>query len=390
MRAYKIVTFSKTEQKIYKFLVYAQNQEEVIRLVTHPNTVIIKIRKALFSKHFFSQNTLLKFTEQLNILLQSGLHIEEALKIGMNSFQGSKVGFIMQILFLHLQRGNKFSDALQLHPLFPVFYVSMVKVGEKSSSLTSVIKELFLFLKDQKHMHGTLISALVYPLFLFVILCVGILLYIFFFFPRYQELLTSIDTDASVLVESNLQLLQTGILILFFSCVVGLIFRVLSKTVVSIKSSWDAILLRLPLVKTYILTQELYWVSFFLVSLLRSGMQISTAFLQLRYVIRNEYMKKVFHDIALQIQKGNSLEQELKKQSIIPHIFCQWVSIGTYTKDKTIVFDKLHDYYKQKLTSIWKLFEQWVQPLSIVVIGLIIFFVVQALIVPLFSVYINF
>jgi MSHA biogenesis protein MshG len=109
------------------------------------------------------------FNRQMYSLLKAGIPIMDALKGLQNFTQNKALSAVIADLYDSLNSGRELSSALQQHPkVFSHFYISMIRVGEKTGLLDKVFLHLFDHLEFEKLMHDQVKAALRYPMFVII------------------------------------------------------------------------------------------------------------------------------------------------------------------------------------------------------------------------------
>jgi general secretion pathway protein F len=117
-----------------------------------------------------SEKDILRFTEDLATLLDSGLPLDRSLQILRDASDKKGLKSVLNDVLKAVQKGSDLSDALANHPKrFSRFYVNMVKAGEAGGFLDLILKRMSIYLNDIKDLKDYIVSAMIYPLFLICI-----------------------------------------------------------------------------------------------------------------------------------------------------------------------------------------------------------------------------
>ena len=116
-----------------------------------------------------SKVDILTFTTELSALLNAGLPLDRTLNILSEISEGGKMKEIVLSVLKSIREGSSFSEALQRHPnVFSRLYVNMVKAGESGGVLNIVLEKLNEFLESSKDLKEHIVSAMIYPVILFI------------------------------------------------------------------------------------------------------------------------------------------------------------------------------------------------------------------------------
>lgn len=121
---------------------------------------------------------LIHFTQQLALLLGSGLPLDRCLAISGELVESPSFRTVLEKVRRSVEEGSSFADALGRHPRhFSKLYVSMVRAGEASGTLDRILLRLAEFLEEWLRFRDVIVTALTYPIFLtlFAVVAVGVL-----------------------------------------------------------------------------------------------------------------------------------------------------------------------------------------------------------------------
>ena len=138
-------------------------------------------------------NERMVFTEQLALLLDTGVSIHEALKALRQQSEDPRLTAILESLAETVTEGKPFSVALSRHPeMFSQTYVSLVAAAEEGGFLQRVLEQLLEMDEKNSRLRGIIVSALSYPAFLMVFSLAVVIFVLVVIFPKFQDLFASI------------------------------------------------------------------------------------------------------------------------------------------------------------------------------------------------------
>ena len=133
------------------------------------------------------------FTEQLALLLDTGVSIHEALKALRQQSEDPRLSAILESLAETVTEGKPFSVALSRHPeMFSQTYVSLVAAAEEGGFLQRVLQQLLEMDEKNSRLRSVVVSALSYPVFLMVFSLAVVIFVLVVIFPKFQDLFASI------------------------------------------------------------------------------------------------------------------------------------------------------------------------------------------------------
>lgn len=333
--------------------------------------------------------TVIEFTENMAALMNSGLTVQEALKVGSQINGQPKNRQLCGELLSVLMKGEQLNAALSLYaPSFSPLYISLVRIGEASGSVNEVFSRLAKYLRTRKENAQKVLQAFIYPAAVLVTaVCVAACI-IFFVFPKLKELF-EVFTESSSEVAAGMarvyrsMAVSTGIFFLLLSCsiLVFILYRSSPKAALKI----DALLLKVPFIGQYIKISCTSDFSFAMELLCSSGIPLVQALGQSGDVSRNRAYRKAVTRVMDDIAKGGRLSSSFARQGVFPEYLVTWIGIGETTGNVGGVFSQIHDYYDKQSSRIIGNMIVSAEPVCTVITGIIIFFMVGQFVLPVFS-----
>jgi len=341
-----------------------------------------------------SQKALIEFTHQLSTLINSGSTLLSSLDSLIASAEYANLKQVMSGIALEVRQGADFSEALGRYPhVFSRMYVSLVKVGEASGTLSENLRSIAEFLEEELDFRTNMISIATYP---FLIICVGLLtvfVLLKFVIPKivniFQEMGQALPLTTSMLVSVSDFFSSYWLLIAVFFAVCFFFFKSAVKKP-SNKQKWDRFKLRLPLFGGLLKKVEFYRFSRMLSALLTNGVSLDASFKVLEPVLANDYFRKELNAVANKMRGGSSLNAAMNEAEIFNPAFINVVRVGEETGKLNIVLKDLSQSYKKDIDRSVKNLLSLLEPVLIFVVGFVVGFVVISMLLPVFQMDFNF
>jgi general secretion pathway protein F len=328
-------------------------------------------------------------TRQLSILLGAGVPLVKSLEALISQITNSMLQKIMAQIKESVNEGNSLAFSLSQHPkFFSNLYVNMVDSGEASGSLDVVLGRLAEFGEHQQALRGRFKAALAYPAFMSLIGTVVLFFLITFIVPNITKIFTdmhqTLPLPTVVLIEvSNFMLsFWWVILIAFF---IGIVILKQSKKRPGVHYIWDKLKLRIPVLGP--INQKIALARFgrTLGSLLQSGVPLITALQIVGKIVDNSLIARVIDNAVDEIQAGRSLAGTLDQSRWFPPIAVQMMSVGEQSGELEGMLNKIADTYEREVESHIMALTSMLEPVMILVMGLIVGFVVISILLPIFE-----
>ncbi len=328
-------------------------------------------------------------TRQLSILLGAGVPLVKSLEALMSQITNSMLQKIMAQIKESVNEGNSLAFSLSQHPkFFSNLYVNMVDSGEASGSLDVVLGRLAEFGEHQQALRGRFKAALAYPAFMSLIGTVVLFFLITFIVPNITKIFTdmhqTLPLPTVVLIEvSNFMLSFWWVILIAF--LIGIVILKQSKKRPGAHYIWDKLKLHIPVFGP--INQKIALARFgrTLGSLLQSGVPLITALQIVGKIVDNSLIARVIDNAIDEIQAGRSLAGTLDQSRWFPSIAVQMMSVGEQSGELEGMLNKIADTYEREVESHIMALTSMLEPVMILVMGLIVGFVVISILLPIFE-----
>ncbi len=384
-------------QKQVKGNLDAENIDQVTTYLKSHNLVIIEIKKnsqspTSFINSFFSKvgfSDIVDLTRQFAIMLSSGLTIADSLSILKK--QAKKPGFVKLLTQIEedVKGGNSLSSSLKKREdLFSHLYIALVRAGEASGKLDSILMKLAEDLERQRQFRNKIKGALIYPAIIIVAMLTVMFIMITFVIPQLLTIYQDFDIELPVatrflIAMSNFFSAYWVLILIGLATFIFLFHRYYRSK--KGRQSIDAIFLRLPLVSQVIKVSVLVDLTRTLSTLISAGVAILEALDIAKETTSNIVYQRAFENIHQKIEKGDTLGRALEQEGIFPPILVQMASVGEQTGHLDDTLMHLSNYFENESETATKALTVLIEPTVLVFLGLSVGFVVIAVITPIFS-----
>jgi type II secretory pathway component PulF len=331
------------------------------------------------------EKEVLEFTEMMELLLESGLSIRDALEAlaAMNSNPAPGKVSLGETLLAHIHRGASFAQAMDMMEEFPPIYREMIRLGNSVGSVEEIFPRLGVYLRDRKKIRDKISGALAYPALVLMVAFLGTAGLIFFVMPRMELIFAGFGADAGNSIRRNVRALELALGIpaalaaLFFGAA-----RFLQKN-----SVVDRLALSVPLAGKFILSWESFNFVFAMEVLTGGGIPVEDAILEAAALVSNRAYRSSLLQARERVLNGGSLERAFFENPFCPPCMGHWAAIGERSGETEKVFSQLRSYFQGELERRSAKFILLIEPAMIAAIGMAILALVAGILLPLFSVY---
>jgi len=154
----------------------------------------------------------------------------------------------------------------------------------------------------------------------------------------------------------------------------------------TIKKSFDNLTLKIPVLSPIIKKLNCAYTSRTLSSLISAGVPIVSALEITSGALGNEYYKKAMVESSERVKKGEKMSEALiSYQKFYPPTFIQMISVGEETGQTAQILAKLADFYEEEVSNAAKNLSSLIEPILILIIGIVIGFFAVSMIQPMYS-----
>lgn len=286
-----------------------------------------------------------------------------------------------------VESGNTLSEAMAKQPkAFDNLYVNMVKAGEAGGALEIILQRLAEFKERAQSLKRKVQGAMVYPVAVITVATciVGFIMY--WIIPKFKEIFEDFGVELPgitvFLIEASDWVVNYWYLIPAIPIGLVLFIKIIKKNKTGAYIV-DRVALKIPVLGAIISKATVARTCRTLGTLISSGVPILEALSIARDTSGNEVFRKAFDHIHASIREGESMAVPLKETRIVDDLVVNMVDVGEETGALDNMLYKVADVYDEEVSVLIEGLVNLLEPLMVVVLGLIVGFIVIALFMPL-------
>ena len=330
------------------------------------------------------------FTRQFEVLMDATIPYDKALQLIIE--QTEDVGFkeILAEVRARVVEGGSLADALQLYPkIFPEMYVSMIRSGENSGNLGTILKRLADYYETQERLRGRLKSAMIYPAFMLVFSLLVVVFMVTYIVPKITQIFASKGTllplptrilmGLSDFMVNSWYLVLIGLIILIFG------FSAFLRSEFG-KKVLQQLQLKAPLIGP--LMQKVLIARFCqtLGTLLGSGVDLKTALEISRHVVVNQILMDQLNKMIIEVNnKGIPLSAAMGRTGYFPDYVQHVVAIGEEAARVDELLERVANRMQEEVSRLLEGLTALLQPTMIVLMGGIVGFIALSVLLPMLN-----
>jgi type IV pilus assembly protein PilC len=329
------------------------------------------------------------FTRQLATMIDAGLPIVQCLDILATQTEKKKFRNLIRQLKEDVESGSTFTDALRKHGrVFEDLYVSMVSAGEIGGSLDTILQRLAHYMEKTIKLKRKIKGAMIYPATIISVAVIVTTVLLVWVIPVFAELFSSFGKALPAPTQFVINL--SNFTIAYFPYITGVViaagialrqfYRTESGQLVM-----DRMFLELPVFGDLIRKSSVARFTRTLSTLVSSGVPILDALLITAKTAGNKIVERAVLATRVSISEGNSISEPLQQSKVFPPMVCQMISVGESTGSLDAMLTKIAEFYEDEVDQIVNNLTTLMEPIVILVLGVIIGGLVISMYLPIFQ-----
>lgn len=343
----------------------------------------------LKSKGKVTSKDLVLFSRQLSTLVSAGVPIVQGLGILESQTQNPAFKEVLGAVKADIEGGLSISDALNKHPdAFPALYTSMIKAGELGGILDTILERVTAYMESAEALAAKVKAAMMYPAIVLSICAAVTVFLMVFVIPTFKNIFASfgakLPLPTQILIDLSDFMKSYFLLIMLFP--VGAYYGFKKFYATPFGQKWvDAKILEAPIFGIIMKKVAVAKFTRTLGTLIKSGVPIMQALETVAATAGNVVIAEAVLSTRESIREGGHLSDPLKRSGLFPNMVTSMISVGEETGSLDTMLTKIADFYDQEVDTAVKGLTSLIEPIVIVVMGVIIGTIVIAMFMPMFG-----
>lgn len=330
------------------------------------------------------------FTCRLSDLLRGGLPLVKALTVLVRQTENRALQKTIGEIKDAVQDGKTFSSALSAYPkLFSNLYLGIVKAGESAGMLESVLSRLAEFDEQEELLRHRVKAALAYPVLMFMVGLASIIFLLAFVIPKFEAMFMDmgqlLPLPTRVLISAS-SIIQHWWWLYIPALTAGLLYFDKYRKSVNGGRKIDRIKLALPLAGELMKKELVSRFVRMLGALLKNGVPILDALAMVKDSVGNEVFAAEIDEVYRSVKEGEGLVEPLRNSRYFPPIVADMVAIGEETGNLENSLARIAETYDREVEYSVKTLTSLIEPVIILVVGLMVGFVALSMLLPIFQI----
>lgn len=337
-----------------------------------------------------SSGELIFFTSQLSLMMEVGTSLAVALRATAEQNKNPRFKTVIESMLKDVEEGHQLSDAMSRHPrVFNNVFISMVKAGESGGFLKKTLDGITAMQEKRKALMTQLRTTLTYPVILCIMAMAVVIFVLVGILPKFtvlfsgKESVLPLSTRFLMAASSFLQHYWWLLIAVLIGSLIGLKAFIDSRTG---KDLTDRLILTLPVigpVSNKIYTSQLLRI---LGNLMDSQVPLLPALKATQSTFSNRHFARFIEDLQEHVEQGGRFSQPFAKNPYIMESVKQMVATGEEVGNLSRVMLRLADFYDLEVDRELKIVGSLIEPLALVVMGVVVGLIVSSVILPIFRI----
>jgi general secretion pathway protein F len=337
-----------------------------------------------------SQDDIALFTQEIATLLKAGLPLDRALEVIIHLSENEATQELVSQVREDVRGGATLHAAMEARQgVFSRLYLNMIRAGEASGALATVMVRLTEFMERSKELKETVKSAMIYPTILVMVAVLSVVVLLMFVVPQFSQMFAesgkALPLPTQIVIAAG-DFFRKYWWALLLGCYLA--YWGMSKQMANPASRyhWDERFLGLPLVGDLLARIEVARFSRTLGTLLANGVSLLSALSIVKETLTNSFMAERLDGVIAQLREGKGLGKPMLETGVFPGLAVHMVMVGEETGRLQEMLFQVADVFDREVQRTVKRMLALMEPVLILGLGLIIGGIIMSILVAILSV----
>lgn len=375
----------------------AENEDAVILMLRGKGYTPISIKEKVQSKEISFGNSgklnlkdVISFCRQESIMLKSGMDLNRSLDVLAKQSKSKKLKKNLFHLSDSVKKGTELSKSMENQgSAFPYLLKRTVQAGEMSGQMAEIIEKMAVHYEKDMKLRRKIRGAMMYPIVLAIIAVIAVSILLIKVMPGFVSMFEGVGMELPALTRFVMWLSSflvhnwIWILLVLFAVIFSIRVALQQK---DIRIAWDKIKLKLPLIGTNVGKIVTARFTRTLSTMLYSGIPMIQALRAAGETTGNKFVESKIEESVEGIEKGMGMTAQLAATNIFPPMMLSMIGIGEESGRLDEMLETTADYYDEEMEVALESLVTMLEPLLIVIMGVVIGTIVVAMYLPMFDI----
>ncbi|MGE9658608.1 type II secretion system protein F [Snodgrassella alvi] len=380
----------KTEQ-IVRGEVIAKNEAEARSKLKRRQIRVIQITKVKKQRQKkISQADITVFTRQLSTMMKSGLPLMQAFDIAAKGHSNRSMTQLLMEIRLDVEQGTSLADSFAKHPkYFDDFYCNLISAGEAGGVLEALLDKLAVYKEKTQSIKKKVKSALTYPVVVVIVAIALVFIMMMFVLPSFAKVYEGMGVALPWLTQVMMNIsnffVHYGIFIVAAIIIGAIGFYKWFQNSADLRKRLDHMLLKLPIFGSIVRKATIARWARTTATLFAAGVPLVEVLDSVAGAAGNIEYEEATQEIRAKVNQGISLTSAMQATELFPNMVMQMASIGEESGSLDDMLNKAAELYEDDVDIAVSQLSSLMEPIIMVVLGLIIGVILVAMYLPMFN-----
>jgi type IV pilus assembly protein PilC len=358
-------------------------------LSLQPKGAIAGVSVRLPRRSAINTREFLVFNQELATLLKAGMPLVQSLDLLKRRVTAPTFRGVLDDVHERVRSGSALSEAFASHgELFPSVYTASLLAGERSGNLDAVLRRYVEYTKIIATLKRKTLSALVYPVILITLALGLVSIIVLKVVPQFSDFYASFGAELPLLtriIVSVSDFIRAQFLLLVLIVFIAVVTFLGWIRQPGQKARFDHLILAIPMLGQVARKFATSQMARTLSTLLGGGLPLVNALDIAAKSIGNQYMAKQLEIVSGRVREGESFARALEARRVFPEVAVKMAEVGESTGALQDMLNTVADFYDEEIATNMERFVTLVEPVLLVIMGIVIAGLLLALYMPLFQ-----
>jgi len=388
------------DKKLVKGRLSAVNEEAATELLSYGGYRVVSLKaaiplinkeKLLASFSRIKPAEIVMFSRQLALLLESGTSIVTALDLLQEQTDNQTMRNIIGEVASAIRTGSALSVAMSKHPrAFSSMYYQAIAAGEQGGNLEVVLRQMAEHIEKAVKIEKQIKGALTYPFIVVIIAVIVMMILVTYVLPAFTKMYSQFGVELPLITRILIGIAdwfsQYGPYVIMAFVVAAVAVYMYIRTPAG-KHWWDTTVLKLPVLGRIVHLGELSRCCRTMSLLIRIGLPLPEVMAMTIHNSNNKAVAENLTGVQQELIRGEGLSRPMAKRELFLPLMTQMVSVGEETGSLDNTLDTVADSFEMESADKTSAAIALIQPVMTIIIGLLVGFVVLAMVSAMYSIY---
>jgi type IV pilus assembly protein PilC len=330
------------------------------------------------------------FSRQMATMMKSGVPIVQSLEIIGSGHKNPRMAKMVNAIRTDVEGGSSLYEAVSKFPVqFDELYRNLVRAGEGAGVLETVLDTIANYKENLEALKGKIKKALFYPAMTIAVALLVSAILLVFVVPQFEQVFQNFGADlpafTQLIVNASRFMVSYWWLILFGTIGAAFAFIFFKKRSLAFQHFLDRLILKIPVIGQIMHNSAIARFARTLAVTFKAGVPLVEALDTVAGATGNTVYEKAVLRIRDDVSVGYSVNMAMKQVNLFPHMVIMMTSIGEEAGALDSMLFKVAEYYEQEVNNAVDALASLIEPMIMVVIGILVGGMVIGMYLPIFK-----